>query len=290
MRDASSVMVALIFRLLRGKYSVGIGFSRDSGESLKEHLTLGLLVPLLAYYGCSGETRPTDPGPLTGTLSGTVRNASDGQPVFGALIQITPSTRSALTDVQGIFQVHDIVLSANASLYTVTATKEGFEPTSLGMVLSPEQPRGTAEISLPPQDVALPGQLDLVLDVLKTVRNGPIEHGETFVFDVDLINTDSSVVIGVVVADTLDSHFGPVTREAIEIDSIRFPQARAIVDPGGQSFTVDLGTVPPTDDFVGAFSLTVRLPQANGVYCNRVWIRGGEGAPQKDTMCIADTQ
>lgn len=89
-------------------------------------LTAGLLV-----WGCSKDstTGPGDgkePGPTTGTISGTVIDAKSSAAIAGASVSTQPATSTKATDAQGRYTIADVPPGS----YRVTATAAGYRDTS----------------------------------------------------------------------------------------------------------------------------------------------------------------
>ncbi len=84
-----------------------------------------LLVALMLYFFAS--TAAAEAG-TTGSLSGTVRDASSGNPVANARVVAagTAQTASAVTNESGAF----VFLSLQPDTYTVSVQKAGFDPSS----------------------------------------------------------------------------------------------------------------------------------------------------------------
>jgi hypothetical protein len=84
-------------------------------------LTLILSLSLLTAVGCG--TKST----LRGTIVGTVVDSQTGIGVAGATVVTSPSTISALTDINGRFTIADV----DPGVYTVTAHASDFNSNSL---------------------------------------------------------------------------------------------------------------------------------------------------------------
>lgn len=88
--------------------------------------TLALL-PLVVLVACDDgpPTRTEEVPPvITGSISGTVRAESDGQPLAGAQIVVVPGDGAAVTDAAGRF----VVTFLEPGSYTVRATRAGLIP------------------------------------------------------------------------------------------------------------------------------------------------------------------
>ena len=84
-------------------------------------LTLILSLSLLTAVGCG--TKST----LRGTIVGTVVDSQTGIGIAGATVVTSPSTVSALTDINGSFTIADV----DPGVYTVTAHASDFNSNSL---------------------------------------------------------------------------------------------------------------------------------------------------------------
>ncbi|HNW11042.1 MAG TPA: carboxypeptidase regulatory-like domain-containing protein, partial [Candidatus Rifleibacterium sp.] len=84
-------------------------------------LALVLSLSLLTAVGCG--TKST----LRGTLVGTVVDSQTGIGIAGATVVTSPSTTSAITDINGSFTIADV----DPGVYTVTAHASDFNSNSL---------------------------------------------------------------------------------------------------------------------------------------------------------------
>ncbi|MGB9619833.1 MAG: N-acetylmuramoyl-L-alanine amidase, partial [Armatimonadota bacterium] len=88
--------------------------------------------------------------PARGNITGTVRNAANGQPISGAAVSISggPSTS---TNSSGIYTFSDV----EAGNYTLNASASGFNPVSAPVTVNPGQTT-TQDFSLTPIDTQPP--------------------------------------------------------------------------------------------------------------------------------------
>ncbi|MGC8718102.1 MAG: carboxypeptidase regulatory-like domain-containing protein [bacterium] len=89
---------------------------------------LGLFVILAIFTtgldGCSGCNPPTPSG--SGSISGTVRDSGNNNPLSGVTVSISGTNLSATTDSNGNYQIPNVP----AGTKTVTASKSGYNPQS----------------------------------------------------------------------------------------------------------------------------------------------------------------
>ncbi|MDN5871698.1 MAG: carboxypeptidase regulatory-like domain-containing protein, partial [Nitrococcus sp.] len=88
----------------------------------------------------------------TGTVEGTVTDATTGDPIEGATVAFTPGTKSATTDEDGLYSI--LLLVGD---YTATATAFGYEPSDPASVTVTEDTTTTQDFALTPSATALLG-------------------------------------------------------------------------------------------------------------------------------------
>lgn len=90
--------------------------------------------------------------------------------------------------------------------------------------------------------------------------------------------------------DSLDAAFGRPTASTVELGLEAFPDATFELGADGQSVTVSLGAVMPTDgEYARALTLTVPVPSIRGVYCSTA-VGSSPGFPSsRETTCITWT-
>jgi len=102
-------------------------------------------------HGRINAARAVDSGPVPpGTITGQVTDAEDGSAIYGA--QVSDGTRTATTDASGEYTVADVP----AGDYEVTASKEGYETSSLTVTVLTGN-SAVANLSL--TEVILPGSI-----------------------------------------------------------------------------------------------------------------------------------
>ena len=69
-----------------------------------------------------------DPGPTTGTIAGSVSDATNGSGIGGASVSVSGTTHSATTASNGTYEIADVPAGQG---YTVTASAAGYETASL---------------------------------------------------------------------------------------------------------------------------------------------------------------
>lgn len=240
---------------------------------------------ILAAPGCSDTTTsPTDETPLQrGSISGTVLTQTDGRPIVGLSVTITPGGRATVTNALGQFTIADL----EADSYTVLVSGDGFGSVSSAVTLSASRMEADLDLFLSPLGPP-PGEERL--DIRKTITQGTLGEGETLTYVVELLVLPGESVSNVTVRDTLDSVFGPrFTEDRVQLNLSAFPDANFDVSANGRSLEVVLGTVNPTEGFVPVFTLTIPSPPADDLYCNTAIVTAGaEGEinPEDHTMCI----
>jgi hypothetical protein len=136
-------------------------------------------------------------------------------------------------------------------------------------------------------------------DVRTSVRGNAIRdcvaEGDTVEFQVDVLNGEDVVLPDVVIHDTLS---GPLARRLtpgeIVIDRELFPDATVIVNPDGFSFSVHLGRVAPSADWIEAFRFVVLTRSQAAAWCDRATARattplGGVLIARATTSCSTST-
>ena len=128
--------------------------------------------------------------------------------------------------------------------------------------------------------------LEALLDVRKTARDAVLSAGTQAVWDVEVANFGSTALANVTIHDTLDATLGVIDASDVVVNTDLFPSAVVTVDAGGHTFSVNLGSLPPTSGipaatckglgggFCLAYTVTADLPSVAGVFCNRVTARG----------------
>jgi uncharacterized repeat protein (TIGR01451 family) len=145
---------------------------------------------------------------------------------------------------------------------------------------------------------------EALLDVRKTARDAVLSAGTQAVWDVEVANLGSTTLTNVVIHDTLDAAFLPITATDIVVNTALFPSATVAVDAGGHIFSVTLGDLAPTpgtpaatcqglgDGFCLAYTVSATTPDLAGVFCNRVTARGTNPAGtliETDISCVTTT-
>jgi uncharacterized repeat protein (TIGR01451 family) len=128
--------------------------------------------------------------------------------------------------------------------------------------------------------------LEALLDVRKTARDAVLSAGTQAEWDVEVANFGSTALANVTVHDTLDATLEAITEADITVNTALFPSAVVTVNADGHTFSVNLGTLPPTagipastcqglgGGFCLAYTVRANLPDTAGVFCNRVTARG----------------
>jgi thermitase len=118
---------------------------------------------------------------LSGSITGSVTDATDGSPIVGAAV--TDGTRTTTTDASGTYTIADVPTGS----YEVTASKEGYESTTGGVTVTP----GTAvviDFSLGPQSPRLPDTNTMWVDSIRFIRNG-----KNLVIEVNVVSDNSAL-------------------------------------------------------------------------------------------------
>jgi uncharacterized repeat protein (TIGR01451 family) len=149
---------------------------------------------------------------------------------------------------------------------------------------------------------------EALLDVRKTAQDAVLSAGTQAVFDVEIANLGSATLTDVVIHDTLDAAFLPITETDVVVNTALFPSATVTVHPdlgdGRHPFSVTLGDLDPTpgtpagicdglgDGFCRAYTVSVTTPDEAGVFCNRVTAVGENAAGtlrEQDISCVTTT-
>jgi len=119
---------------------------------MKQKIFLIILVLLMLLPSCKSTSSPdTDGVTTTGTISGTVTDASTGNPISGASVSTNPTTLLVTTDAQGRFSISNVTpgsytVSASASGYiagSASVTVTGGQTATANLALQPEPTTGT---------------------------------------------------------------------------------------------------------------------------------------------------
>lgn len=137
---------------------------------------------------------------------------------------------------------------------------------------------------------------DLGPSVRKSVENAVVATEGEATWYVEVTNPAGAPLPNVVLYDTLDSE---ISEFDVDVNDALFPGAIVTVDPGGHSFRVELGSLPPTAGvapavcmglsagYCLAYTVEEKEPSLDeGIYCNRVAIVPGGGLVQKDIACV----
>ncbi|CAN5154639.1 hypothetical protein BH18GEM1_BH18GEM1_05670 [soil metagenome] len=222
-----------------------------------------------------------------------VFNDLNGRPIKGATVATIPATRSVLTNDLGEFLIAEILMSEDEESYQVVATRQGFQGDSAGVLLTASNSAVRVDLRLREENQLPPGSRGSLIDIRTYVVEGGAGEQGGVKFRVEVLNAAGHAVREVIVHDTLDAAFGyVVSEEALRIDRSHFPEATFAIDPTQRSFSVSLGEIETTQDFVRAFDLTIPPPSEDGVWCNRVTIEGRDEEErhlQHDVHCIVKT-
>jgi hypothetical protein len=239
----------------------------------------GFVVLLIACSGGSGLQDPSPDLPADGVISGSIRD-SDGQAIAGAEVLVEPGGVQAISNGQGLFEVEVSVVQDEVA-YTIAVAHEDFVTVTGAVILTKSNPTVVfdVQLSLLDEDPTLE-----TLDIAQHTPPGPWRTGPTIDFMIDVRNQGSSAISNLIIVDTLDAEFEhEISLDDITVNEVQFPSAIVTLGSNGRSFQIELGTLEPTADVIGAFTLRTPTPQADGVFCNRVRADGetGEG-PQSD--------
>jgi formylglycine-generating enzyme required for sulfatase activity len=97
---------------------------------MKHALLVRMTIFVLLVSGCRKEDSVTNV--TTGTISGTVVDASSSAPVSGASIVTSPPSSAVLTDTSGKYSIS----SVNPGTYTVTASRTGYTSGSVNVTVT----------------------------------------------------------------------------------------------------------------------------------------------------------
>ena len=140
---------------------------------------LALVVALPLFAACADDEGAGigQVGDGIGTISGTVTNSATGEPIAGALVGTNPATTTALTDVNGDYQIDNVPIPTNPTTYAVTAVADGFDAKSETASLTTSAPTDVVDIALDPSGPGAETQGDL--NVLVVRRTGEAVSGAT---------------------------------------------------------------------------------------------------------------
>ena len=113
---------------------------------MKQKIFLIILALLILLPSCKSPSSPdTDGVTTTGTISGTVTDASTGNPISGASVSTNPATLLVTTDAQGRFSISDVTPAS----YTVSASASGYLTGNASVTVTGGQ-TATANLALQP--------------------------------------------------------------------------------------------------------------------------------------------
>lgn len=140
---------------------------------------LALVVALPLFAACADDEGAGLPqgGDGIGSISGTVTNSANGDPIAGALVGTNPATTTALTDANGDYQIDNVPIPTNPTTYAVTAVADGFDAKSETASLTTTAPTDVVDIALDPSGPGAETQGDL--NVLVVRRTGEAVEGAT---------------------------------------------------------------------------------------------------------------
>jgi len=196
------------------------------------------------------QTLALDPKPAS--LTGTVTNASDGEPVTGATA--TADGRSATTDSNGSYS-----LSVARGQRTVTVSADGYADATETATLAANETRAV-NASLAPRGV-----------FTLTGLSGPaeIERGSSGGFEVTVLN-EGPAADDVAVSVAVDPN-GSVSPNSVRIDGV------AVDDTGSGTFTVSIGSSAST----GSYAVTASTADDSRAASFEV-VRGEDGGGSGD--------
>lgn len=240
--------------------------------------------PIVALLGfllaCGGDTSrlgPPDPLPgetlPEGALEGTLRAASSGTPIAGALVELEPGSLSTVSDGAGAFRFEGLPVGEGPAVYSLRATKDGFAALVTQTTLS----AGTATRSMtlemapvPPRPTSRSGPLSVEIHL------SPPPGGEgVLTYTLKVENRSSEPLTGLTVRDSIEDAFQHrLTRADVDLNAERFPDGRVTVDPDGLVFTVDVDALAPTTEPVDLVRFRVPIPPGGefGVFIGEIGI------------------
>ena len=229
------------------------------------------------------------------TIAGRV-TAVDGHPVAGADVTLEPLAVTTTTDGAGRFAFTVASSASGVSQYLLEVRSDGYEAVSLQVVVSSggaadlavtlePLPSGAEPVPVPEPDP----DSGIVVTTLGEDEVLCIAEGVELPFRVMIANEGSEPQEGVVLHDSLGTGFSSILTDSdVVVDRSSFPDAVVVLEPGGRSFRVELGVVPPME-LTEVY--TVTLPASGGgVFCNRVSAMGAGGVPlASDLGCLTNT-
>jgi formylglycine-generating enzyme len=118
-------------------------------HKLKDALVVSIVILFLLASGCKKDDAVTNV--TTGTINGTVVDASSSAPLSGASVATSPPMSASLTDVSGKY----VFANVNPGAYTVTASRVGYTSGSVNVTVTAGG-TSTGSISLAPAAVNRP--------------------------------------------------------------------------------------------------------------------------------------
>lgn len=132
---------------------------------MKQKIFLIILALIILLPSCKSPSSPdTDGVTTTGTISGTVTDASTGNPIAGASVSTQPTTLLVTTDAQGNFSISNVTpgsytVSASASGYlagSASVTVTGGQTAAANLALQPEPTTGTISGTVTEEGTSMP--------------------------------------------------------------------------------------------------------------------------------------
>ncbi len=245
-----------------------------------------VIVLCCGLASCGGDAGPFD-GPFTplavGSVHGVVRGSSSDEPISD--VRVTASTGQTTTsDSSGRFSLHGFFLSSEDGPVELQFDKEGYESTSVLVTFSVDAFLVELEVEL--EEVEADPDPNGSGDAPAVKLRGFAEMLVPLIFRVEVLNEGAETLTDVVLRDSVDAALSPISEADVEVNRALFPAAVVKMDPGGSSFSIELGALPPTEGYVRVYSLTTREPADPGVYCNYVSLSFSGGRKVTDIACV----
>jgi hypothetical protein len=211
-----------------------------------------LLLALLAVTGCGDDSAAPDTRTL---IKGKVTDLATGKPIQGAYLTTVPPTQSVATDASGNYQLQ----VATATVYTVTAAKDGYSSKSVTIT-------AIAEHSVV-ADIGLSTGTGGGNNTPPTIPSSPVPGDKA-------VNQSMDPVLGWSCSDT-------------EGDSLSYDVYFGTVNPPTQQIAQDTRSMsaatPPLDSMTTYYWMVVAKDNHGGVTSGPVW-QFTTGVPPRTTL------
>lgn len=255
---------------------------------------LALVAMLLACDGENGAQDPAGPTtPIEGSLSVTLVSLPSGDPVVGALVQLDPGVRVGVSDEDGVVEFLALPLGAGEATFSLHAERQGFSDVQVNVTLRSDNPSQELRLGMlpvseaPPDSPGSPGFPNPLR--VAVIVNLPVgESGLTY--RIRLENLGSEPLAAVVVEDSIDAALGHRLEHGdVTLNEGDFPGARVTLGGDGLTVRVEVDAMDPTTGPVEVFRLTVPVPSAAGIFCNRAMasaLSDGSAVAHEDHACV----